>query len=199
MNRDFAREIDELKKEFESFKNFIQAMNPPKSEHVGHVEKISNMHPDPAVNELMSRLQDRCGQEGRAGCITYMGVLASGGRQANWIRNEVGVDELLAQTENGAVEKVLACIGNPDRMRLLVSLLRKPQTVAELVEGGYSSTGQVYNLLKPLITADLVQENPSSGHRGQYIVVPHRVQGIVMLLAGISDMMDPAYTQGHWA
>lgn len=159
---------------------------------------MPGMYPDPAIDGLMASLTETCGKNASAGQITYMGVAASGGRQSNWIRANMSVDGLLTLGENGSlVEKVLACIGNADRMKLLISLLRKPQTVAQLVEeGGYSSTGQVYNLLKPLIAATLVEENAS--RRGQYIVVPDRVQGIVMLLAGINDLIDPAYHQGDW-
>ena len=72
-------------------------------------------------------------------------------------------------------------------------------TVAQLVEEcGYNSTGQVYHHLKPLIAANLVAEDEHGDVKGRYIVVPHRVQGIIMLLAGISDMLDPQYTQGDW-
>ncbi|HBI71688.1 MAG TPA: hypothetical protein DEG06_08805 [Lachnospiraceae bacterium] len=72
-------------------------------------------------------------------------------------------------------------------------------TVAQLVEEcGYNSTGQVYHHLKPLIAADLIAEDVENADRGVYVVQPHRVQGIIMLLAGISDMLDPQYTQGDW-
>lgn len=166
--------------------------------YVGHVQSMPGMHPDPSIAQLMANLAETCGKNASAGQITYLGVVASGGRQSNWVRNDVSVDGLFSLGENGSlVEKVLACIGSADRMKLLISLLRKPQTVAQLVEaGGYSSTGQVYNLLKPLIAATLVEENTS--RRGQYIVVPDRVQGIVMLLAGINDLVDPTYHQGNW-
>jgi DNA gyrase subunit B len=60
---------------------------------------------------------------------------------------------------------------------------------------GYSSTGQVYHHLKPLLAADLVAEDEH--RRGSYIIKPYRVQGLVMLLAGISDLVDSTYTQGQ--
>ena len=70
------------------------------------------------------------------------------------------------------------------------------KNVSELVNDcGYSSTGQVYHHLKPLLTADLVTEDKS--HRGTYIIQPHRVQGLIMLLAGIADLVDGTYTQGQ--
>lgn len=195
MERDLAKEIDELKAAVEEIRATIRPAA-PRTETVGHVEKLTGMHPNPVIDGLMAQLQDACGQSGSMGQITYLGLFASGGRQSNWIRHNVDAGELLRLAEGSTVEKVLACIGNSARMKLLLSILCKPQTVAEMVESGYSSTGQVYNLLKPMIAANLVEEN--SGKRGQYIVVPHRVQGIIMLLAGISDMVDPTYTQGNW-
>jgi DNA gyrase subunit B len=80
---------------------------------------------------------------------------------------------------------------------MLLALLRSPRTAAQLVEQcGYNTTGQVYHHLKPLLAADLVKEDDKN--RGSYFIQPHRVQGIIMLLAGISDMLDPQYTQGNW-
>lgn len=197
MERNFAEEIDALREQMNQLMTLLQP-DTKQPDMMGHVQKMNGMHPDPAVDQLMSTLLDTCGNNGSTGQITYLGVMASGGRASNWIRHNMCVDSLLTLGENGGlVEKVLACIGNADRMKLLISLLRKPQTVAQMVEeGGYSSTGQVYNLLKPLIAATLVEEN--TGRRGQYVVVPDRVQGIIMLLAGINDLVDPTYHQGAW-
>ena len=81
----------------------------------------------------------------------------------------------------------------------MLAILRGPKTVAHLVEEcGYNTTGQVYHHLKPLLAADIIKEEGSS--RGVYAIQPHRVQGILMLLAGISDLYDPKYTQeiGNW-
>jgi len=128
-----------------------------------------------------------------------LGVFASGGRQSTWIRHQVCADDLLKLIENRMAERVLACVGNSDRLNILLSILKKPMTVAQLVEeGGYNSTGQVYHHLKPLLAADLIVEDSQNEGRGVYVVQPHRVQGIIMLLSGISDMLDPQYTQGDW-
>jgi len=88
-------------------------------------------------------------------------------------------------------------VSSNDRLNLLLSLLKQPQSVAKLVESGqYSSTGQVYHHLKPLLAANLVTESESE--RGTYYVVSHRVQGIVMILAGIGDLVDPKFSSGNW-
>lgn len=92
---------------------------------------------------------------------------------------------------------MLACIGNANRLGMLLEILRGPKTVAELVERcGFGSTGQVYHHMKPLLAADIIAEDEQQ--KGVYVIQPHKVQGIIMLLAGISDMVDETYTQGTW-
>jgi len=196
--RNLELEIDELKQQLNEIKELLAKPN-TKPEFAGHIEKMENMHPDPHIMTILDRLENTCGANGETGTITYLGVFASGGRQSTWIRNEVGTDPLLNLIETRMAEKVLNCVGNNDRLNILLALLRKPMTVAELVTTGeYNSSGQVYHHLKPLIAADLVTEDKNSSERGTYIVQPHKVQGIIMLLAGISDMLDETYTKGNW-
>lgn len=204
MERDYGRELDELKEELRQLKELVLMSKPlaPDADEkahakVGHVEKMGMMCPDPSVCDILDKLENSCGDTGDSGRITYVGVFASGGRQSTWIRNGVSADSLLKLIENKTAEKVLAGIGNNDRLNILLAILKKPMTVAQLVEEyGYNSTGQVYHHLKPLIAADLVAED--SRNKGYYIVVPHRVQGIIMLLAGIGDIIDPEFTEGAW-
>lgn len=208
MERNYAEELDALKQQMndmqsammEALKQFAPQLPPcatgSPNPTVGHVEKMVGMHPLPEVNAILDRLENSCGADGSTGRVTYMGVFASGGRQSTWVKNDLNTDGLLSLIENRTAEKVLACIGSNDRLNLLLAILRKPRTVAEMVsEGGFSSTGQVYHHLKPLITADLVVEDQA--HRGSYIIQPHRVQGVIMLLAGIADLVDGTYTQGQ--
>ena len=208
MERNFAEELDILKQQMNDMQSSLQsalkqfmpnlsacATDGPHPT-VGHVEKMVGMHPDAHISAIMEQLQDSCGQNGNTGRITYMGVFASGGRQSNWIKHDLNTDALLPLIENRTAEKVLACVGSNDRLNMLLAILRKPRTVAELVSDcGYSSTGQVYHHLKPLLTADLVVEDRA--HRGSYIIQPNRVQGVIMLLAGIADLVDGTYTQGE--
>ncbi len=208
MERNFGEELDALKEQMNALQANLKAafeqISPLLPDcakggphpTVGHVEKMVGMHPDERISSLLSDLEDSCGLNDNTGRVTYMGVFASGGRQSTWVRNDLNTDSLLTLIENRTAEKVLACVGSSDRLNLLLSILRKPRTVAELVsEGGFSSTGQVYHHLKPLLTADLVVEDERQ--RGCYIIRPHRVQGIIMLLAGIGDLVDGAYTQGE--
>jgi DNA gyrase subunit B len=106
----------------------------------------------------------------------------------------IATDDLLRLNDNRMVEQVLASVGNGQRLSILLALLKKPMTVNQIIEAvGANSTGQVYHHLKPLTAADLVLEE-----KGVYAVVPHRVQGIIMLLAGVWDLIDMKYTAGSW-
>ena len=219
MERNLEHELDELKQEMSAIRASLsrllavgesrdastearnsmdQGEDAPEQQpiHVGHVQKMPGMHGDPHIMAILDRLEDACGSSGSSGRLAYLGVYSSGGRQSTWIMPDVNADGLLTLIEEGTAEKVLACIGSSDRLNLLLAILRKPRTVAQLVgECGFTSTGQVYHHLKPLIAADLVTEDASN--RGLYVIAPHRVQGILMLLAGISDMIDPQYSQGN--
>lgn len=208
MERDYGKEIDALRGELAEIKRMLGGAaapapeNPiePAHEKVGHIEKMKQMHPDPAIMAILDRMENACGADGSTGRVTYLGVFGSGGRQSTWIKNGAHTDDLLKLVEDNSAERVLACIGSSDRLRLLLAILRKPRTVAQLVgECGFSSTGQVYHHLKPLIAANLVTEDAENEGKGVYVIVPHRVQGIIMLLAGISDMVDTTYTEGEWA
>jgi len=206
MKNEHRTEIDKLKEEMESLKAlFMQFVgkkieNDPgqANEEMKKVHPMNNMHPDPKLNSIMNSLCQITDKENRTGSITYLGVFTSGGRQSNWIQNEINTDNLLALIENKSAATVLQSIGNNDRLTLLLSLLRTPMTVAVMVKKcGFNTTGQVYHHLKPLIAADLVFE-VEQAERGVYAVKPHRVQGIIMLLAGISDLIDTKFSQGNW-
>ena len=205
------REIDDLWMEVKGINKALEVLisrtepqqeeTPPESpvykmSREPHVQKMAGMHKDPNIMAILDRLEDTCNETGCSGRLAYVGVYASGGRQSTWIQNDVNADVLLRLIEEGTAEKVLACIGSSDRLNLLLAILRKPRTVAQMVgECGFTSTGQVYHHLKPLMAADLVVEDEHI--RGTYVIVPHRVQGILMLLAGISDMIDCQYSQGN--
>ena len=198
-------EIDELRQEIAEIREMLAAVMPGKAAGEDRVYKMSQeaqaqkmpgVDVTPSIMAILDRLEDQCNETGSSGRLAYVGVYASGGRQSTWIKHDVNADALLGLIEEGTAEKVLACIGSSDRLNLLLAILRKPRTVAQLVgECGFTSTGQVYHHLKPLIAADLVAEDEHV--RGTYVIVPHRVQGILMLLAGISDMIDPEYSQGE--
>lgn len=167
----------------------------PSAELLKRVHVMHGMHPDSCLSEQMEELCCKTEEKGVSGLVTYLGVYNSGGRQSNWIRNGIPTDELLSLIESGVASKVLACIGNSNRLMMLLEILRGPKSVAELVEKcGFGSTGQVYHHMKPLLAADIIVEDEQ--RKGVYAIQPHKVQGVIMLLAGISDMVDETFTQG---
>lgn len=210
MERNYDKEIDSLRDQIESLQNMVspqldelRAMvmellpKKPSAEKLERVHVMHGMHPNRRLSEQMEELCYKTEEKGGSGLVTYLGVYNSGGLQANWIRNSVPTDDLLALIESGVAGKVLACIGNSNRLAMLLEILRGPKTVASLVEKcGFGSTGQVYHHMKPLLAADIVVEDEQQ--KGVYVIQPHKVQGIIMLLTGISDMVDETYTQGAW-
>ena len=210
MERNYSQEIDALKGQMENLQNSVlpqldelrtmmMGLLPEKSstEKLKRVHVMHSMHPDSRLSAQMEELCYKTEATGASGLVTYLGVYNSGGRQSNWIRNSVPTDDLLSLIESGVAGKVLACIGNANRLALLLEILRGPKTVTSLVEKcGFGSTGQVYHHLKPLLAADIVAED--ARQKGVYVIQPHKVQGVIMLLAGISDMVDETFTQGAW-
>lgn len=210
MERNYGQEIDALRAQMENLQEMVSPQleelrsmvlellpNRPSAEKLERVHIMRGMHPDRRLAEQMEELCGKTEETGVSGLVTYLGVYNSGGRQANWIRDAVSTDNLLALIESGVAGKVLACIGNASRLTILAEILRGPKTVAALVETcGFGSTGQVYHHMKPLLAADIITEDEQQ--KGVYVIRPHKVQGIIMLLAGISDMVDETYTQGAW-
>lgn len=213
MERNYNEEIDSLRKQMENFQNTVfpqldelremvmkrlpNKPSEPSTEKLERVYVMHGMHPDSRLSEQMEDLCYKTEEKKVSGFVTYLGVYNSGGRQFNWIRNSVPTDELLTLIESGIAGKVLACIGNANRLEMLLEILRGPKTVASLVEKcGFGSTGQVYHHLKPLLAAEIVMED--AHQKGVYIIQSNKVQGIIMLLTGISDLVDETYTQGAW-
>ena len=202
MDRDYGKEIDGINMQLDEIKQLLLgATNKPHIKGIITREVLDTIptfeNADKRIKELMEGLQEQVNNDGGTGAITYFGFFNSGGMGSFWISEKVKVDNLLKLIESNAAAKVLTCIGNNDRLNMLLALLRIPRTAAQLVEEcGYNTTGQVYHHLKPLLAADLVKED--NKNRGSYIIQPHRVQGVIMLLAGISDMLDTKYTQGDW-
>lgn len=202
---DYSEEIKMLKSEIESIKSIIEEIkksttNEEKKQYdneLTFVKPMHNMHPDIKFSEIMDELCEKTDRNQTTGMIAYLGVFTSGGRQSNWIQNGLDTDDLLKLVDNKSASAVLQSIGNNDRLNLLINLLREPMSVAKMVEKCcFNSTGQAYHHLKPLIAADIISE--TENERGVYAVKFHRVQGIIMLLSGIFDLINPKYSKGIW-
>lgn len=224
MERNYAQEIDQLKAELQEMKQLISDQSaamqsfmkhqmgalqqkiieesapdrlPNRTE--GHIQKMPCMHPSRHIRAVLDELENTANSHNSSGCVTYIGTYESGGNQSTWIQHSLDIDPLLEQVESGVAAKVLSCIGSNDRLRLLLALLRKPMTVQQMVaECGFNTTGQVYNHLRSLIAVDLISEDEHAA-RGTYAIVPHRVSGIIMVLAGVRDLLDNEFTQADYS
>ena len=204
MSRDFGKEIDSIKDQIDTLQKMMESAfeankadksNQNENRTVGHVQKMENMHPNAHESACLDEIENAAGESGQTGAITYLGVFSSSGRQSTWAKHCVNTDDLLELVDNNVAGKVLSCLGNSDRLNILLALLKKPMSVAELVtECHLNSTGQAYHHMKPLLAADLIVEDT----KGIYVVQPYKVQGIIMLLAGISDMFDETYAKSNW-
>lgn len=197
--RDYGKEIDALREQLENLQDMVQASlpNKPSAKKLESVQVMQGMHPDSRLSDLMEELCHKTEERNGSGLVSYLGIYQSGGRQSNWIRSTVPTEDLLSLIKSGIASKVLACIGNPNRLAILLEILRGPKSVTALVEKcGFGSTGQVYHHMKPLLAADIVVEDEHQ--KGFYVIQPHKVQGVIMLLTGISDMVDETFTKGTW-
>ena len=91
MERDYGKEIDEIKKDIAEIKAMLtnegkKSRETTLGDEVGHVKRMNNMHPNENIMKLMHDCETVCGEKNLSGCITYLGVFASGGRQSSWVR-----------------------------------------------------------------------------------------------------------------
>lgn len=199
MERDPLSEIDGLKEELFAIKKMLSKTRLPKTtpKTPGDHPDLNTMENNERINDLRDQLLTFTETHDVSGAIAYTGTFRSGNdettRQSIWA-SLIPTDYLLTLNEHRMVEKVLSSIGNSQRLTILLALLKKPMTAIQLMQVlGSNTTGQVYHHLKPLISADIISED-----KGVYSVIPYRVQGIIMLLAGVWDLTDPRYTSGVW-
>ncbi len=199
MERDFGAEIDALKEEVRQIQKMLVRGVLPKMMARAPQEGKDVLTPTgrEQLAELQSQLIAYAQDNNTTGSVAYTGMFntrdVDGERQSFWAMT-ANTDDLLALNDNRLVEKVLSSVGNSQRLSILLALLKSPLTAAQLVEAlGANTTGQIYHHLKPLVAADIIKEE-----KGTYAVIPHRVQGIIMLLAGVRDLIDTKYTSGSW-
>lgn len=126
--------------------------------------------------------------ENDLGAIFYSGQYR--GHEHNdlrWEPQERNVAQLLdLDSDKGA--KVLAALGNKQRLDILTTVLRGPLTGSEIVEQlNMGTTGQLYHHTKALVGADLLVQEERGG---RYSLPPHRTLPLLLLLSAISDLLD---------
>ena len=201
MNRNYGAELDEIRRELQAIRRQLGEDSVPATsspcigEPVGTVYRAPGLSQDNALNQVQRRLERECGETGDYGRIAYAGVFTNGENQATWSRESVSADGLLHLAGTPAAGRVLRALGGPE-LSMLTAMLKGSRSVAQLVEDcGFGTTGQAYHHLKSLLAADLVQEEPSAP-RGRYRIIPHRVQGVLMLLCGVADLLSTPSPEG---
>jgi DNA gyrase subunit B len=123
---------------------------------------------------------------GIAAQVSYSGYYRRDGQELRWEQQEQPVQQLLMHNGD-KMSKVLAALGNKQRLELLRAVLEKPLTGAELVERlNMGTTGQLYHHLKALLGADLLIQEQG----GRYAVPPRRMLPFLLLLAASSELLD---------
>lgn len=195
MERNYGAELDEIRRELQALRRQLgegaaSAVPSPMGEPAGKVYRTLGLSQDKALNQVQRRLETECGEGGDCGRIAYAGVFTNGENQSTWSRESVSADGLLQLAGDPAAHRMMRALGGPE-LAMLTAMLRGSRSVAQLVEDcGFGTTGQAYHHLKALLAADLVQEEPSAP-RGRYRVIPHRVQGVLMVLCGVADLLAP--------
>lgn len=202
MDRNLETEIDGIKQELQQLKELLvkdAVKNPIHLMMEGMPkEAMPSAFQNESIKEIIMEIETKTNERQDTGAVSYVGSYASADRQSIWAEHALSTNDLLRLTENQHMEKVLSSIGNKQRLEILIALLKKPMTVTQLIEElNLNTTGQAYHHLKPLIAADIVCED-AMAERGTYIVKPHRVQGIFMLLTGVRDLLDSKYSSGTW-
>lgn len=223
MTRDLATELDALRADVNELTQQVRTLlaaapspstGRPGSHHAPHdpvpaaasdaLDASAGPHARAASDEsVVGRHTDRlvalAQAKGLSGVISYAGYYTAsdtyGRRESRWVTEERAAEDLLGQ-DDGQVARVLAALGNRQRLALLKAILQKPTSVTELVaQLGLGTTGQAYHHLKALQAADLVEQE----QRGLFAIKPHRIQSILLLLAGVYDMLDGRYSSGAWS
>ena len=188
MQRDYGKEIDEIRGQLSEITNLLRgnAKIPPALSAKG-VETPHELHQDTLQNDLIEVMRAIVQNRNNTVAMSCSGVFFTERGEMNWVTTLSGLGRFKELLKGNAADKVIACIGNDDRIGILLSLLDAPKTAAQLVEAcGYRSTGRIYHLLKPLLAADLVKED--TNQRGVYVVNDKRIPGVMMLLEGIRQL-----------
>ena len=194
MERNYGIEIDELRKSLAEIKELLK----PRKKQILTEVIAGQMPPESQANiDELRKFADESGNE--TGVISYHGFVELGGCGSYWGALNRTVNDYMAMPPD-KISIVLSSLGNQQRWEILCALLNKPMTVAQIVEEfDMKTSGKAYHHLNNLIAADLLEEvKDKDVEKGTYAVKGHRVQGIIMLMAGVSDLIHTRYSNGEW-
>lgn len=193
MTRNLEVEIDALKDEIKDLTNTINRFMPPNAP-----EARENKENEEEMKVKCPRAYQLREEYPSNKClVSFYGFFDNADSHYHqsyyWDMNRSG--DILLNMNDDKVAKVLSALASRQRLAILKSILRSPGSAADLVERlNLGTTGQVYHHLKALQSADLITQE----ERGLFIFKGHRVPGLIMLLVGVSEMLDEEYSSGRW-
>ncbi|WP_409295509.1 ArsR family transcriptional regulator [Peribacillus sp. SCS-26] len=165
MERDYGRELDELKKQMKQILNYIKPDLPKEDDLNGS-------------NSL---------EEGSLLKVYYSGEMETDQQKFHGLAREKSLQSILAG-ESEDMARILSSLGHKQRLEIIKALLVQPRHGNELVELlGMGTTGQLYHHLKPLIGAGLVLQEERGG---SYSIPRKRALPLLLILSGVMEMYD---------
>jgi DNA gyrase subunit B len=187
MAKKAAKSVDKLRADVQALSEAVWALK----EHVrieAAAESAANGQRNQKSRKLV-RLEERAEADGARGVVSAWGTYRlpgpAGERTVQWQMESAPADALIPDDlEEAAVR--LAAIGHRQRLAILVSLLRQPASVSELVATlELGTSGAAYHHLKALQVAGLVVQE----ERGVFEVAPDQVGYIVGIFSALA--MEP--------
>ena len=207
MERDYGREIDELREEIRSLKKEEQPqVEEPKNKlnavmrfYCKSEKDVRTLEKELAssgkqVPEWGKKLaQIAIDKHYKNGFAKFAGIFRSPEDEGHMWILEHSIDELL-KLDEATVEKVLSAIGNRSRLKILKTILESPSNVNELISKlEMKTTGKAYHHLNLLENTDLIYKDES----GRYHFRGHRVSGFLSALFCVQNTVDDKYTSGN--
>ena len=197
MNRDYGKEIDELREQLARIeRRGLEDANSDDAREffsragfdvpVSGVNLRSSQH-----GAVVSELASRANAKGyTAGILEMRGLhQSSSGSAYVWDHDTDAMNVL--ESDEELVEKILSAIGDRTRLRMLREILRKPCSTADLVLSlRLPTTGKAYHHLNILLSADLISKDDA----GLYHMRPHRVAGFMAAQWAALQTADAEYS-----
>lgn len=195
--RNYGTEIDELRNDIAEIKELLKPAK--KEDAIRKIEDNKKISPErrAEMDELRKYAKET---DNEAGVLKYGGFFESGNQGFYSYPRICAVKDLMSMPTD-KISVVLSSLGNRQRWEILCALLMKPMTVAQIVEEfDMKTSGKAYHHLNNLIAADLLEDLSynKDAEKGTYAVKGQRVQGIILLMAAVHDLIDTHYSSGEW-
>ncbi|MGO4179694.1 ATP-binding protein [Paenibacillus sp. TAF43_2] len=176
-SRDYGTELDLLTKEMNELKQMLT--------------QVINTRPSPKQALTMNLNENSLNDEAPhdLGSLFYSGQYR-GHNGFRWDPRQQEVHHLLGLDTDKAA-KILAALGNKQRLDILLAVLLEPLSGSDIVERlNLGTTGQLYHHTKALLGADLLVQEERGG---KYSLPAHRTLPLLLLLTAITDLLDTSH------